>query len=57
MLGDRPVRQVLDCIGVGVFYEGSAHVRKYGVARTPAKGRRDAVYGKFQVIDYISGIP
>jgi hypothetical protein len=57
MFGDRPVRQVLDRVGVGVFYESSAHVRNYGVARTPAKGRRNAVYGKFQVIDYISGIP
>ena len=26
MLGDRPIRQVLDRVGVGILYEGSAHL-------------------------------
>jgi hypothetical protein len=35
---DRPVRQVLDRVGVGILYEGSAHIQDMGPRGRPRKG-------------------
>ena len=56
MLGDRPIRQVLDRVGVGVFYEGSAHRHNMGSRVQRGKGERLSAHGKIKVPDYMTDI-